>query len=425
MSKDIINSVKGFRDILPDSIQYYRLIEETLELITHQHGISEIRLPVLEKSDLFNRSIGTETEIVNKEMYTFLDKNNDSLSMRPEGTASCVRCALEHKLIYDRGIKKQKFWYYGPMFRYERPQKGRFRQFNQFGIEIFGYTNIDNDIEVIQIADRIWKHLSLNDVDFHINSLGQKDDKKKYANIISDHVKKYENDLDETSLATYKRNPLRLLDSKNQMVKKILSDVPLITETLGVESKKRFENLLLSLDDLNFSYQVDNSIVRGLDYYNDTVFEWKHKSLGSQDAVCAGGRYDSLVGQIGNVDVPAIGFALGVERIIEILKEADIKNSDESLCISIIDVTTKKNASISLLSQLLRDKFLNISFHNMDSSSSLSAQLKHASKLEASYVIILGDDEAAENRYLLKKFDSKEELQLSKDELFNFIAKIK
>ena len=422
MSKKIIQSVKGFNDIFDEQVAFFRKIEKVILSVTRQHNISEIRLPILEKSELFNRSIGNETEIVNKEMYTFQDKNKDSLSLRPEGTASCVRCAIEHNLIYDRGIKKQKFWYYGPMFRHENPQKGRYRQFHQLGIEYFGYSNSNSDIEVIMLGQRIFQNLQIENISLHINSLGNDDDKKKYAKTIEAYIKKSNLILDTKLKSTLERNPMRLLDSKNEDIKDTLKGLPTLYESLSKSSKSRIDLVLLKLDDLGIKYLIDNSIVRGLDYYNDTVFEWKHSSLGSQDAICAGGRYDSLVNQIGACDVPAIGFALGVERLIELIKEKKDSYQILNRCISIINVSAEDKSYCAAISNELRNKYPKISFHNTDSSASLSAQLKHASKLNSSYLIIIGEEEIKNSSFLIKYVNKKvDDIIVSKQELFKLM----
>ncbi len=426
MSKKIIQSVKGFNDILDKQVAFFRQIEKVILSVTRQHNISEIRLPILEKSELFNRSIGNETEIVNKEMYTFQDKNSDYLSLRPEGTASCVRCAIEHNLIYDRGIKKQKLWYYGPMFRHENPQKGRYRQFHQLGIEYFGYSDSNSDIEVIMLGQRIWQDLQIENISLHINSLGNDDDKKKYAKTIGAYLKKNSFSLDAKFKSTLERNPMRLLDSKNEDIKDALKDLPTLYESLSKSSKSRIDLVLLKLDDLGIKYLIDNSIVRGLDYYNDTVFEWKHSSLGSQNAICAGGRYDSLVNQIGGCGaVPAIGFALGAERLIELIKEKKDSYQVSSKCIPIINVSAEDKSYCAAISNELRNKYPKISFHNTDSSASLSAQLKHASKLNSSYLIIIGEEEIKNSSFLIKYVNKKvDDIIVSKQELFKLMDSV-
>ena len=324
MKTNTIQSIKGFKDILPSEIKFYKYIEKIIFDISNQYAINELRLPFIEKSELFTKSIGDATDIINKEMYDFIDKNGESICLRPEGTASVVRSVIEHSLVYDRGLKKQKYMYYGPMFRHEKPQKGRYRQFNQFGIEYFGFSDTNSDLELIILGFHIFDKLGLNNLKLHLNSLGDKNDKKNYAEIVTKFFTPIKNKLDDYQLNTLNNNPLRLLDSKKDNIRDTLKKIPTMSETLSNESKSRFNILLEKLDNTGIDYILDNSIVRGLDYYNDSVFEWRDTSLGSQNAVCAGGRYDSLVKNTGGNDVPAIGFAMGIERIVELIKNIDI-----------------------------------------------------------------------------------------------------
>ena len=392
MKKNIIKSIKGFKDILPDEIKYYKFFEDAIGKISSQFAVEELRLPLIEKSDLFHRSIGDGTDIVTKEMYDFTDKSGVSLCLRPEGTASVVRAAIEHNLVYDRGLKKQKYWYYGPMFRHEKPQKGRYRQFSQFGVEYFGFSDTNSDIELLMMGNLLLKELSIENAQLHINSLGNTEDKKKYEKIIFDHLSMRKDNLDEYQKDTLAKNPLRLLDSKSDNVKEVLLNIPTLYETLSVASKDRFDILISKLDSLKINYILDNSIVRGLDYYNDTVFEWRHESLGSQNAICAGGRYDNLVNTIGEDDVPAIGFAMGVERIIEILKFNDNFKVKQNISIGIINDSSENEVYAHSISKNLRYEFSGISFYNTDSSASLTSQLKNAIKINDKFVITITDD---------------------------------
>jgi histidyl-tRNA synthetase len=402
MKKNIIKSIKGFKDILPDEIKYYRFFESTIGKVSSQFAAEELRLPLIEKSELFHRSIGDGTDIVNKEMYDFIDKSGESICLRPEGTASVVRAAIEHNLIYDRGLKKQKYWYYGPMFRHEKPQKGRYRQFSQFGAEYFGFSDTNSDIELLMMGNFLLKELNIKNAKLHINSLGNMEDKKKYEKIIFDHLSVHKDNLDEYQKGTLANNPLRILDSKNDNVKEILLNVPTLYETLSVTSKNRFDMLMSKLDSLKINYILDNTIVRGLDYYNDTVFEWRHESLGSQNAICAGGRYDNLVNTIGGNAVPAIGFAMGVERIIEILKSEDNFKIEKAISIGIINVSSENEVYSHLISKDLRSEFSDINFYNTDSSASLTSQLKHAVKINDKFVIIVTDDNIKNKNITIK-----------------------
>ena len=402
MKKNIIKSIKGFKDILSDEIKYYEFFEETVGKISSQFAAEELRLPLIEKSELFHRSIGDGTDIVNKEMYDFTDKGGASICLRPEGTASVVRAAIEHNLIYDRGLKKQKYWYYGPMFRHEKPQKGRYRQFSQFGAEYFGFSDTNSDIELLMMGNFLLKELNIESAKLHINSLGNMEDKKSYAKIIFDHLSIHKKSLDEYQKDTLMKNPLRLLDSKSDNVREILLNIPTLYETLSASSKNRFDMLMSKLDSLKINYVLDNTIVRGLDYYNDTVFEWRHESLGSQNAICAGGRYDGLVNTIGGNDVPAIGFAMGVERIIEILKSENNFKVKKKVSIGIINLSSENEVYTHLISQDLRSEFSNISFYNTDSSASLTSQLKHAIKINDKFVIVVTDDNIKDRNLTIK-----------------------
>ncbi len=424
MKKNIIKSIKGFKDILPDEIKYYRHFEYILNKVSGQFSIEELRTPIIEKTELFNRSIGDGTDIVSKEMYDFIDKSGDSICLRPEGTASVVRSAIEHALIYDRGLKKQKYWYYGPMFRHEKPQKGRFRQFSQFGVECYGFSDTNSDIELLIMGISLLKELSIENAKLHINSLGNTDDKKKYEKKIFDHLSGYKNSLDEHQKDTLTKNPLRLLDSKSDNIKELLLNLPTLYETLSNSSKSRFDMLLKKLDDLGVDYFLDNSIVRGLDYYNDTVFEWRHDSLGSQNAICAGGRYDGLVNMIGGDNVPAVGFAMGVERVIEILKLNDNLKIKKNIVIAIINTSHEKESYAHSISKKLRSSFEKVNFYNTDSSASITSQLKHAMKINDRFIIII-TDENIKNKNLTIKTDENQmsDIVIEWEELIIYMRK--
>ena len=392
MKTNIIQSIKGFKDILPSEIKYYKYIEKIIFDISNQYAINELRLPFIEKSELFMKSIGDNTDIVNKEMYNFIDKNGESICLRPEGTASVVRSVIEHNLVYDRGLKKQKYMYYGSMFRHEKPQKGRYRQFNQFGVEYFGFNDTNSDLELIVLGGHIFDTLGLKNIKLHINSLGNYDDKNKYSEIVKKYFTPIKSKLDDYQLNTLNNNPLRLLDSKKDNIKDILEKIPTMSETLSNESKKRFNVLLDKLDDIKIDYILDNSIVRGLDYYNDTVFEWRDISLGSQNAVCAGGRYDSLVQNTGGNNVPAIGFAMGIERIVELIKNMDISFDDQQVIIPIISTLDETESYGVEIASNLRQRCPYLSFYTTDSSASLSSQTKSALKINDTFIILITNE---------------------------------
>ena len=422
MKTNTIQSIKGFKDILPSEIKYYKYIEKIIFDISNQYAINELRLPFIEKSELFMKSIGDNTDIVNKEMYNFIDKNGESICLRPEGTASVVRSVIEHNLVYDRGLKKQKYMYHGPMFRHEKPQKGRYRQFNQFGVEYFGFSDTNSDLELIILGCHIFDNLGLKNIKLHINSLGNNDDKIKYSEIVMKYFTPIKSKLDDYQLNTLNNNPLRLLDSKKDNIKDILEKIPTMSETLSSESKNRFNVLLDKLDDMKIDYILDNSIVRGLDYYNDTVFEWRDTSLGSQNAVCAGGRYDSLVQNTGGNDVPAIGFAMGIERIIELLKNIDISFDDQQVIIPIISTLDETESYAVEIATNLRHRYPCLSFYATDSSASLSSQTKSALKINDNFIIMITNENIKNKSITVRMKENKmNDTILTNDELIKLM----
>jgi len=313
-----IQAIRGMNDILPDQSPLWRYLESVVERVTSQYAYSEVRLPIVEKTELFKRSIGEVTDIVEKEMYTFADRNDESLTLRPEGTAGCVRAAEEHGLLYNQ---VQRLWYRGPMFRYEKPQKGRYRQFHQIGIETFGMASADIDAEVIMLSARLWRELGVGDaVTLQLNSLGSNEARQHYKAALVGYLGEYRDQLDEDSQRRLASNPLRILDSKDERTQAILADAPVLTDYLDDDSRGHFAELCAHLDRAGVVYQVNPRLVRGLDYYGKTVFEWVTDKLGAQGTVCAGGRYDGLVQQLGGRPTPAVGFALGVERLVLLLE---------------------------------------------------------------------------------------------------------
>ncbi|WP_297312627.1 histidine--tRNA ligase [Neptuniibacter sp.] len=309
-------------DILPEQSPVWQYLENTVKDVLSAYGYSEIRMPVVEQTNLFKRSIGEVTDIVEKEMYTFEDRNGDSLTLRPEGTASCVRAAEEHGLLFNQ---MQRFWYQGPMFRYERPQKGRYRQFHQIGVETFGMANSDIDAEVILLSARLWKRLGLLDsVTLQLNSLGSNEAREEYKAALVEYLLARKDQLDEDSQRRLDSNPLRILDSKDPNTQALLDSAPVLTNYLDDESRQHFTELTDMLDAAGIHYEINPRLVRGLDYYCKTVFEWVTDKLGAQGTVCAGGRYDGLVKQLGGRPTPAVGFAMGVERLILLLETLEL-----------------------------------------------------------------------------------------------------
>lgn len=317
-----IQAIRGMNDILPDQSPLWRYLESTVERVLSQYAYSEIRLPIVEKTELFKRSIGEVTDIVEKEMYTFNDRNDESLTLRPEGTAGCVRAGEEHGLLFNQ---VQRFWYKGPMFRYEKPQKGRYRQFHQIGVETFGMAGADSDAEVILLSARLWKELGLLEhVTLQLNSLGSNEARARYRDALVCFLDANHDQLDADSKRRVKSNPLRVLDSKEPLTQQLLLDAPVLTDYLDDDSRQHFAELRQALDAAGISYVVNPRLVRGLDYYCKTVFEWVTDRLGSQGTVCAGGRYDGLVKQLGGRPTPAVGFAMGVERLVLMLEALEL-----------------------------------------------------------------------------------------------------
>lgn len=352
-----IKAIRGMNDILPEQTPVWQYLEKTVKDVLSAYGYSEIRMPVVEQTNLFKRSIGEVTDIVEKEMYTFDDRNGESLTLRPEGTASCVRAAEEHGLLFNQ---MQRFWYQGPMFRYERPQKGRYRQFHQIGVETFGMASSDIDAEVIMLSARLWKRLGLLDsVTLQLNSLGSNEARAEYKAALVEYLEKRKDQLDEDSLRRLDSNPLRILDSKEQNTQALLDEAPVLTDYLDEESKTHFAELTAMLDEAGIAYEINPRLVRGLDYYCKTVFEWVTEKLGAQGTVCAGGRYDGLVKQLGGRPTPAVGFAMGVERLILMLETLDLIPESVKQPFDLYVAAEEKGiqSRIVLFADKLRDQF--------------------------------------------------------------------
>ena len=355
-----IKAIRGMNDILPEQTPVWQYLEKTVKNVLSSYGYSEVRMPVVEQTNLFKRSIGEVTDIVEKEMYTFDDRNGESLTLRPEGTASCVRAAEEHGLLFNQ---MQRFWYQGPMFRYERPQKGRYRQFHQIGVETFGMANSDIDAEVILLSARLWKSLGLLDsVTLQLNSLGSNEARESYKAALVEYLEQRQSQLDEDSLRRLSSNPLRILDSKSPDTQTLLNDAPVLSDYLDAESKQHFAELTEILDSAGIAYEVNPRLVRGLDYYCKTVFEWVTDKLGAQGTVCAGGRYDGLVQQLGGRPTPAVGFAMGVERLILLLETLDLIPESVRQPFDLYIAAEHKGlqSKIVLLADRLRDAIPNI-----------------------------------------------------------------
>lgn len=418
-----IQAVRGMNDILPETINHWQYFEAIIRKLVAAYGYQEIRTPILEKTELFKRSIGEVTDIVEKEMYTFNDRSNDSLTMRPEGTAGCVRAVIEHGLAYNQ---TQRLWYLGPIFRHERPQKGRYRQFYQVGVEAFGFADPDIDAEMILMSARLWKSLGIEkEVTLHLNSLGSVESRNQYRAILIDYFKQHEAQLDEDSQRRLHSNPLRILDSKNPDMQTLIQQAPQLTDYLDETSQQHFQQLKTYLDEAGISYKINPRLVRGLDYYTDTVYEWITESLGAQGTICAGGRYDGLVAQLGGQQVPAVGFAMGCERIIELLqiKQAELATQNQADVYFILAGDKAKQHGV-ILAEQIRNQLPNLRLLTHCGEGSFKSQFKKADKSGAKLALILGDDEIAKQSVAVKFLREQRDQQVVKwPELYDLLNK--
>lgn len=405
-----IKAIRGMNDILPLQTPLWQYLEQNTRAVLSSYGYSEIRTPIVEQTELFCRSIGEVTDIVEKEMYTFDDRNGESLTLRPEGTASCVRACEEHGLIFNQ---VQRLWYAGPMFRYERPQKGRYRQFHQIGVEAFGMADPDIDTELLLLTARLWKVLGISHaVSLQLNTIGSSAARRVYRTQLVDYLTVHQDLLDDDSRRRLTTNPLRILDSKNPDVQVLLNDAPDFHACLDHESLKHFEQLKANLDAAGITYEVNPRLVRGLDYYGRTVFEWVTDKLGAQGTVCAGGRYDGLVEQLGGRPTPAVGFAMGVERLI-LLLEAEASLPDyvkRETDVFVAALGGDASAEALRLSEELRDKT-----HyrvTLDcSGGSVKSKMKKADRSGARVALLLGDNELQRQVVALKPLRGQAEQQ--------------
>jgi histidyl-tRNA synthetase len=386
-----IQAVRGMQDLLPAQKKISRTIEDVVREVFASYGYREIGLPQLEQTELFKRVVGENTDIVEKEMYTFDDRNGESLTLRPEGTAGCVRFAEQNGLLFNQ---IQRLWYSGAMFRYERPQKGRYRQFDQIGAECFGMPGPDVDAELLLMNARVWRKLGLDgDIRLELNSLGNPDARVKFKEKLARYLTAYEEDLDEDSQRRLTTNPLRILDSKSLKTQEILQGAPVLSDFMDNESKQHFEGLCGLLDDNGIAYEVNPNIVRGLDYYNKTVFEWTTKTLGSQGTVCGGGRYDGLVEQLGGKPSPGIGFAMGLDRLSLMLAEKIESSKDAD--IYFVSQSNGGRGRALRLAESIRDELLGKKVVVHCGDGKFKSQMKKADASGADLALILGEDEVA------------------------------
>jgi histidyl-tRNA synthetase len=418
-----IQAIRGMHDVLPGQTPLWQYAEQKLRDVLSAYGYSEIRLPLVEKTELFKRSIGEVTDIVEKEMYTFDDRNGDSLTLRPEGTAGCLRACLEHGLLHNQ---VHRLWYYGPMYRHERPQKGRYRQFIQLGVETYGMPGPDIDAELILIMDRLWRNLGIRDkVRLQLNSLGNIAERLVYRETLVSYFQEHLDELDEDSLRRLETNPLRILDTKNPALQKLIADAPELMDYLGDESLKHFNLLTATLDNLGISYEITTRLVRGLDYYSKTVFEWVTDELGSQGTVCAGGRYDSLIEQLGGKPNFAVGFAMGIERLLALIEASGSVPLARPVDVYMIRVGETAEREGLRFAEIIRNEVPGLKLQINCGGGSFKSQFKKADKIGAEYAIILGDDEVSRGEFSIKPLRSEQGQQtLSQQQTIAFLQEL-
>ncbi len=393
-----IQAIRGMNDLLPSDTPRWAWLEANIRAVFGQYGYQEIRFPIVETTGLFVRSLGEVTDIVEKEMYTFVDNlNGESLTLRPEGTASTIRAALEHNLLYD-GPKR--LWYSGPMFRHEKPQRGRYRQFHQFGLEALGFPGPDVEAEQIILTARLWRELGLRDVELQLNTLGNADARASHRAKLIEYLSAHIDKFGEDETRRLHTNPLRILDSKNPTLKNVIADAPTLLDYIDAESREHFEHLQALLRAANIVYTINPRLVRGLDYYNRTVFEWVTTKLGSQGTICAGGRYDGLIEQLGGKPAPGCGFAMGVERLVELMKESNVHTAAPAVDAYVVHQGDGAQQAAFGAAESARDAGLEIVLHA--GGGNFKSQLKRADASAARYAMIFGEDEVTSGKLSLK-----------------------
>ncbi len=408
-----IKSIRGMPTLLPEELAKWQFVESTIKQIMNAYAFREIRTPLIERTELFQRTIGENTDVVTKEMYSFTDRKDQSLTLRPEATAGVVRAGIEHSLFYNQ---TQKLWSMGPMYRYERPQKGRYRQFHQINMEAFGYQGSAIDLEIILMTSRIWKMLNIEALKLEINSLGTPASRQAFRQVLVEYFTDHKGNLDDDSVARLETNPMRIMDSKNPDMKDLILAAPKITDYLDSESKEHFSSLLAALELHGIEYELNPTLVRGLDYYTKTVFEWTTDRLGSQATVCGGGRYDGLVEQLGGKNVCGIGCAIGMERLTELVEVSVEKAENIEPKIYIVAVGEDAEMHASLLAEKIRDEHKNwVIEMNMDGGG-FKQQFRKADKSGAELAIILGEEEINEGTVSLKPLKTDQEQKTIKQE---------
>ncbi|EIW7863286.1 histidine--tRNA ligase [Vibrio parahaemolyticus] len=415
-----IQAIRGMNDCLPTQSPLWQKLENTVKNVISAYGYNEVRMPIVEETNLFSRAVGEETDVVSKEMYTFDDRNGDSLTLRPEGTAGCVRSCIQNSLI---NRDEQRLWYMGPMFRHERPQKGRYRQFHQCGVEVFGLNGPDVDAELIMMTARLWRELGINKhVRLELNSIGSQEDRADYRTALVAFLEQHIDVLDEDCKRRMHTNPLRVLDTKNPDIQAILGDAPRLSEYLGEESKAHFAGLCELLDAAGIEYTVNERLVRGLDYYNRTVFEWITESLGAQGTVCGGGRYDGLVEQLGGKPTPAVGFAMGLERLVLMLETLELTDVRRSVDVYVVTAGEGTMMAGMKLAEQLREAISGVRVMNHFGGGNFKKQFKRADKVGAVVALVLGENEVADNTVVLKDLVGGEQETYSQAEVAEKIA---
>lgn len=416
-----IQAIRGMNDILPHQTSAWRRLEAIFSSCLLQYGYQEIRFPLLESTQLFKRTIGELTDIVEKEMYTFTDLNGDSLTLRPEGTAGCLRACLEHGLLHNQ---QQKLWYMGPMFRHEKPQKGRYRQFYHFGVEAFGMAHVAIELELLALCKRLWTVLGIHEaLKLEINTLGEWSERQNYRDTLIAYLKTHFSKLDEDSKRRLDKNPMRILDSKNPDLQAIIKEAPRLIDSLGAQSKARFSDLCEGLEQLGISYSINPFLVRGLDYYGHSVFEWITDKLGSQATVCAGGRYDALVEHLGGNPTPAVGFAIGAERLLLLLEVLSL-TEDLAKKPSLFVIADGEQAmqKALILAEALRDSNPGWQIMTNTAGGSFKSQFKKADKSAADFALILGEDEIRRGEVSIKNLRSyAEQRTIIEEELSRYL----
>ena len=415
-----LHAIRGMNDIIPPESERWEYLEETLRAWLQSYGYRNIRTPIIEQTALFRRAIGNATDIVEKEMYSFEDAlNGENLSLRPEATASTVRMAIEHNILH---AGAQRLYYLGPMFRHERPQKGRYRQFHQVGVETLGFSGPDIDAELLLMCQRLWDKLGLVDIRLELNSLGSPSERRAHRQALVEYFEKNKSSLDQDSLRRLTGNPLRILDSKNPDMQELVSEAPRLTEYLGEESFLHFEEVQSILRDSGISYHINPRLVRGLDYYNLTVFEWVTDKLGAQGTVCGGGRYDGLFEQLGGKPTPACGWAMGVERLLALIEEAGISPKYEKPDVYLVSHGEQARRHAFLAAEKIRDRGFNVVQHC--GGGSFKSQMKKADTSGASLAVIVGEEEVAAGMVTIKPLRTEiTQFRVSLDALGNSVAK--